>query len=156
RSALREAVACCEQALAALAHLPESRATQEQAIDLRFDLRNALFTLGESRQSLDYLREAEALAKALDDQPALRRICVYLCICCREMGDHDGAIESGQQALAVAETCGDFALQVAALNNLGGTYHVLGDHRRAIGLLRRNVEALSGDLIRERFGLTSL
>ena len=43
RSALREAVACFEQALAALTHLPESRATQEQAIDLRFDLRNALW-----------------------------------------------------------------------------------------------------------------
>src|SRR4029450_7166854 len=40
RSALREAVACFEQAFAALTHLPESRATQEQAIDLRFDLRN--------------------------------------------------------------------------------------------------------------------
>ena len=47
RSALREAVACFEQALAALTHLPESRATQEQAIDLRFDLRNALWSLGE-------------------------------------------------------------------------------------------------------------
>src|SRR5262249_1330649 len=59
RSALREGVACFEQALAALTHLPESRATQEQAIDLRFDLRNALWGLGEIRQMLDYLREAE-------------------------------------------------------------------------------------------------
>jgi predicted ATPase len=42
RSAYREAVACFEQALSALQHLPESRSTLEQAIDLRFDLRNAL------------------------------------------------------------------------------------------------------------------
>ena len=56
RSALREVVACCEQALAALTHLPESRATQEQAIDLRFALRDALTHLGENRQVLDYLR----------------------------------------------------------------------------------------------------
>src|SRR5262245_25712098 len=35
RSAHREAVACCEQALEALTHLPDSRAAQEQAIDLR-------------------------------------------------------------------------------------------------------------------------
>ena len=68
-----------EQALAALTHLPESRATQEQAIDLRFDLRNALLTLGEIRQMLDYLREAETLAKALDDQPRLGRISAYMC-----------------------------------------------------------------------------
>ena len=47
RSALREAAAAFEQALAALQHLPDSRATREQAIDLRFDLRNALHPLNE-------------------------------------------------------------------------------------------------------------
>ena len=154
RSALREAVACFEQALAALTHLPESRATQEQAIDLRFDLRNALLALGEFRQMLDYLREAATLAKALDDQPRLGRVSAYMCRYFREMGDHDGAVESGQHALAVAETLGDFALQVMAHHFLGVAYHVLGDHRRAMGLLRSNVESLAGDLLRERFGLT--
>ena len=156
RSALREAVACFEQALAALTHLPESRATQEQAIDLRFDLRNALWTLGEFRQMLDYLREAATLAEALDDQPRLGRVSAYMCRYFREMGDHDGAVESGQHALACAETLGDFALQVMAHHYLGVAYHVLGDHRRAMGLLRSNVESLAGDLLRERFGLTGL
>ena len=156
RSALREVVACSEQALAALTHLPESRATQEQAIDLRFDLRNALWALGEFRQMLDYLREAETLAKALDDQPRLGRVSAYMCRYFREMGDHDGAVECGQHALAVAETLGDFALQVMAHHFLGVAYHALGDHRRAMGLLRSNVESLAGDLIRERFGLPGL
>ena len=62
RSALR-GCGVLQQALTALTHLPESRATQEQAIDLRFDLRNVLLTLGEIRRMLDYLREAEILAK---------------------------------------------------------------------------------------------
>ena len=87
-------------------HLPESRATQEQAIDLRFDLRNALLALGEFRQMLDYLREAATLAEALDDQPRLGRVSAYMCRYFREMGDHDGAVASGQRALAVAETLG--------------------------------------------------
>ena len=156
RSALREAVACFEQALAALRHLPESRATQEQAIDLRFDLRPALRALGEFRQMLDYLREAETLAEALDDQPRLGRVSAYMCLYFREMGDYDGAVASGQHALAVAETLGDFALQVMAEHYLGTAYHVLGDHHRAIELLRSNVESLAGDLIRERFGLIGL
>ena len=68
------------------------------------------------------------------------------------MGDHDGAVESGQHALAVAATLGDVALQVMARHFLGVAYHVLGDHRRAMGLLRSNVESLAGDLLRERFG----
>jgi predicted ATPase len=46
RSAYREAVACFEQALGVVQHLPESREAIEQAIDLRFELRNALLELG--------------------------------------------------------------------------------------------------------------
>jgi tetratricopeptide (TPR) repeat protein len=156
RSASREVVACFEQALVALTHLPESRATQEQAIDLRFALRSALMTLGESRQGLDHLREAASLAEALGDQPRLGRVSAYMCRHCREMGDHDGAVESGQCALAVAATLGDFALQVMVQHFLGVTYHTLGDHRQAIELLRKNVESLAGDLLRERFGTTGL
>jgi predicted ATPase/class 3 adenylate cyclase len=156
RSALREAVACCEQALAALTHLPESRTTQEQAIDLRFSLRDALSNLGDIRQVLGYLREAATLAEALDDQPRLGRASAYMCRLFTAMGDHDGAVVSGQHALAVAETLGDVALQVMAQHFLGVAYHVLGDYRRAMGLLRRNVESLAGDLLRERFGMTAL
>jgi class 3 adenylate cyclase/tetratricopeptide (TPR) repeat protein len=156
RSALREAVVCCEQALAALRHLPESCATQEQAIDLRLDLRNALWALGELRQILDHLREAATLAEALGDQPRLGRVAAFLCRYLREMGDHDSAVESGQHALAIAETLGDFALQVMAHHFLGVAYHTLGDHRRAMGVLRSNVESLAGDLIRERFGQAGL
>ena len=156
RSALQEAVACFEQALEALKHLPESRATQEQAIDLRFGLRNALMQLGEMRQMLDYLREAATLAEALDDQPRLGRVSAYLCRYFSDRGDHGGAVKSGQHALAVAETLGDVALQVMAHHYLGIAYHLLGDHRRAMGLLRSNVESLGSDLLRERFGLVGL
>ena len=47
RSAYREAVGYFEQALSALAHLPEQRDTREQAIDLRLALRSALFPSGD-------------------------------------------------------------------------------------------------------------
>ena len=39
RWAYREAMACFEEALDALAHLPQTRETLEQAIDLRLELR---------------------------------------------------------------------------------------------------------------------
>ena len=67
RSAYREAVAAFEQALVALQHLPDSRDTREQAIDLRLVLRSALRPFGDSERILAYLREAETLATALDD-----------------------------------------------------------------------------------------
>jgi predicted ATPase len=78
RSAAREAVGCYEQAMAALAHLPEHRALREQAIDLRFDLRNAYFVLGQFEHILHNLRAAETLAEALDDPRRLGQVSLYM------------------------------------------------------------------------------
>ena len=52
RSAYREAVGYFEQALGALAHLPETRDTREQAIDLRLALRSCARVTGETRSAL--------------------------------------------------------------------------------------------------------
>src|SRR5262249_45621776 len=59
RSAYREAVGAYEQALGALAHLPEQRDTREQAIDLRLALRAVLAPIGEFGCAMAYLHEAE-------------------------------------------------------------------------------------------------
>ena len=68
RSAYREAVGSFEQALSALATSAGDSATRsEQAIDLRLALRSALQPLGDFGRILAVLREAEALAEALDD-----------------------------------------------------------------------------------------
>ncbi|MFQ5896985.1 MAG: adenylate/guanylate cyclase domain-containing protein [Candidatus Methylomirabilia bacterium] len=156
RSANREAVACFEQALGALTHLPEGRDTLEQAIDLRFDLRTSLLALGQLGKMLDYLREAETLVEALNDQRRLARVCGFMSLHFNTMGDYHRAIEYGKRTLALAADLGDFALQVAANIYLGQAHYALGDYRRSIDFLRRNVESLQGDLIRERFGLVAL
>lgn len=152
RSAYREAVACFEEALAALKPLPETRDTIEQAIDLRFDLRNSLIPLGEHERILARLREAETLAVALDDHHRLGWVFAYMTEYFWLVGNHDRAIECGQRALAIAEAR-DFAPQIVANFYLGVVYHVLGDHRRAIDFLGRNMAVLEGGLIRERFGM---
>jgi len=74
RSAHREAGGYFEQALRALAHLPEQRATREQAIDLRLALRSALQPLGDLERVLRLLREAETLAATLDDPHRLGQV----------------------------------------------------------------------------------
>ncbi len=155
RSAFREAVACFEQALGALAHLPDSRPTRELAIDLRLDLRNSLFPLGELGRVLDYLGEAEPLAEALGDQRRLGRVVAYVSQSLRLAGDHERAIAAGQRALGLAETLQDLAPQVSANLYLGQAYLNLGDYRRGIEFLARNVDLLQGDLIRQRFDLAA-
>ena len=102
RSAHHEVVACFEQALMALGHLPEQRETRAQAIDLRLDLYYALSALGEFGPMLDALREAETLAEALGDQRRVGQVSAYLSRHFWLMGDQDRALACGQRSLATA------------------------------------------------------
>ena len=153
RSAYREAVVCFEQALAALEHLPESRATTEQAIDLRLSLRTALNPLGETpERMLDHLRRAETLAETLGDPLRLGRVYADMGANSWVMGEVDRAIVSGQRALALAATLGHVGLQAWAHLILGRAYYDAGDYARAVESLGRNVATLQGELLSERFG----
>jgi tetratricopeptide (TPR) repeat protein len=91
RSAHREAVESFEQALSALPHLPEQRATREQAIDLRLALRWAVHPSGDYGRILTLLREAEALAEALDDPRRLAQVSFSLSNYFYNMGAYDQA-----------------------------------------------------------------
>jgi tetratricopeptide (TPR) repeat protein len=71
-------------------------------------------------------------------------------------GDPQRAVEVGQCALALAGTLRDVALQVVTHLFLGRAYQALGDYPQAIDLLRQNLVALDGALLREHFGLPGL
>ena len=152
RSAYREAVGSFEQALSALRHLPERRDTLEQAIDLRLALRTALHPSGDSGGILAYLREAEALAAALDDSRRLGQVSMFLSQHFYVMGAHDQAIASGQRALALATASEDIVLHALANRYLGVAYQLQGDYRRAIDCCTQTVASLEGARRHERFG----
>jgi tetratricopeptide (TPR) repeat protein len=153
RSAYREAVVCFEQALAALEHLPDSRTTAEQAIDLWLSLHGAFNALGEALgRRLDHLRRAETLAQTLGDQLRLGSVYATMSVNCWGAGDVDRAILSCQRTLAVATTLGQVGLQARGHFNLGRVYSDIGDYARAIESLEQNVVTLQGDLLYERFG----
>jgi tetratricopeptide (TPR) repeat protein len=142
RAAFHEAMTACEQALQALAHLPEDGDTRGLAIELRLALGDPLNQLGEHRRHLALLGEAEALARALDDRTRLGQVLVKMTLVLWLTGDPDGAMATGQQALALAAALGDSALQVEASRRLAEVYVSIGDFGRAAELLRRNVEAM--------------
>jgi tetratricopeptide (TPR) repeat protein len=153
RSAYREAVSYFEQALAALAHLPERHETLAQAIDLRLDLRNALLPLDEQARIFEHLRAAEPLAERLGDPQRLGRIVSFLCFSFSVMGEHDRAIAAGQRALALATTSGAFDAQVNAQANLGVAYYAAGDYRQTLDVAQRMMAVLTGERLSKRFGL---
>ncbi|MCI0372600.1 MAG: AAA family ATPase [candidate division NC10 bacterium] len=153
RSANREAATCFEQAVVALSHLPETRETLGQAIDLRIDLRNPLWALGELGRLFEHLQGAEGLARMLDDPRRLGWVSVYMSASLWSTGHSTEARPFVERAWAMAETLGDFALQIAANFYLGTTSVTSGDYRRAEDFFQKIVQSLEGDLNRERFGL---
>src|SRR5207249_6258792 len=140
-----------EQALGALRHLPESRATTELTIDLHIDLRNALLPLGDRARMGDHLHEAEGLTRTLGDQHRLGRIATFIVIQCLATGDYDEAVRFGQEALSIARTLSDRSIEVVATSYLGITLVARGEFSDAATLFKRIV-ALEGDLRYERFG----
>jgi len=156
RSAHQEAVACFEQALAALPYLPESHETLEQAIDLHFDLATSRLPLGQLERGLQHLRNAEGLARTLGNQRRLGWVSAYMCDYLWVTGDSTESRTFGQSAQAIAETIEEFPLQVAANFHLGVTCFTLGDYRQAEDLCRTVAQSLAGDLSRRRFPLTEV
>jgi tetratricopeptide (TPR) repeat protein len=156
RSAHREAVGFLEQALEALRHLPEHRHNHEQAIDLRLALRSALRPFGEFGRILAVLREAEALAEALDDPRRLGQVLLFLSNYGSLMGAYDQAIAAAQRALALAMADRDCVLHALAHNYLGLAYRTQGDYRRAIDCYRQAAASLDRAQHHERFGQVNL
>jgi tetratricopeptide (TPR) repeat protein len=153
RSAYREAATYFENALTALTHLPENKSTLELAIDLRFDLRNALWPLGEFEKLLGILREAERLAKELDDARRLGWIAVYMSANLWITGRPAEARLDGQNALTIGESLDELPIQIAAEFYLGVTCATSGEYRLSTEPLLKIVKRLEGDKAAERCGL---
>jgi transcriptional regulator with AAA-type ATPase domain/tetratricopeptide (TPR) repeat protein len=153
QGANREAAAYFEQCLVVMSHLPQTRERTEQAIDLRFDLRNALQPLGDLGRIVSCLREAEALAAPLGDERRLGWVASYLTEHYRMLGETTLASEAGRRALDIGERLDDLAMRVITNLPLGLLHRTLGDYRLATTFLRWNTEHLDGPLRFERFGL---
>ena len=151
QSAYQQAVTCFEQALEALGHLPQSAETMTEAIDLRFDLRNALFALGRLEELLAHLNHANVVAETLGDQRRLGWVAAYLSHYFWRVGDHARSIETGRRGIAIGEALDDIGLQTTNVQ-LGLTYYTVGDYHRAVQCLRRIIGALGERFRSEQFG----
>jgi tetratricopeptide (TPR) repeat protein len=153
REAYREAVVLFEQALDACAQLPESPQMLEQAIDLRFEIRNVLQPLGDRERIASYLRETERLAARLEDPRRMAWVQSYLTEHFWMQGRYADAAAAGERAIAIAQQLSDLPLQVVTNLPLGLAYHTRGDYRRAMDYFGWNATHLKGDHARERFGM---
>ncbi len=153
RAAVREAVAQFEKALLAGSNLPETRESVEQAIDLRFNLRNALWSIAGFEEILELLKNAERLAKKIDDPTRIGWISVYTSASLWQLGRSSEALAAAREAISLNEETGDLSLAVGANFYLGCVHVTSGDLNRAESLFQNISDLLQGDLRHERCGL---
>jgi len=153
REAYPEAVVLLEKALEALSQLPDDRARSEQAIDLRFDLRNALQPLGDRQRIAKYLLEAEQLADLLNDRKRMGWIQSYLTEQFWMLGRYADSAAAGELALSAARDLNDLPLQVVTNLPLGLAYHTGGNYSAANRYFGWNATELKDELAGERFGM---
>jgi len=153
RSAYAEALALFEEALRAVARLPDSRDAKVQAIDLRLESRAALAPLGHYGRILELMREAEAIATEIGDRRRLGLVLADLGARLRNVGDHAHALEASRQALDIATELGDAGLEIEAKYRLAQTHFVLGDLVQAGALFLQTAQSLTDDGIARRAAL---
>jgi DNA-binding SARP family transcriptional activator/energy-coupling factor transporter ATP-binding protein EcfA2 len=155
-SAHREAAAAFEQALAALEHLPESRRTLEQAVDIRLALHTSWYALAETERSYQALRDAEAPAQKLGDA---RRSALLACQTGQYFwvtGRAREALPLFEHAATVAKSLDDFALLMSSTLYIGCARFCLGDLRESEDAFRQVIDALRPAAAGERLGLHGL
>ncbi len=155
RSALLDARVWFEQALGVIGALPKSPPMLEQAFEIRLELRPVLILLGELRLVLERLREAEALAKRLNDERRRGRLCAIVTNTHSLLGELDEAVASGTRALEIAERLGDLKLRVLATSYLAQAHYFRGDYERVVKLAIDNLAVLPAEWVFEYFGLPS-
>jgi class 3 adenylate cyclase/tetratricopeptide (TPR) repeat protein len=156
RSALREAQIWFDQALGVLAALPESPSTLEQGFEIRLELRPVLNLLGEIRQVLERLREAEILAERLNDDGRRGRVCAAMANVRALLGELDEALVAGSRALEIAARLGDLRLRIVATTFLAQAHYYRGDFARVVELTTANLAALPDDWVNEYFGVATI
>ena len=155
RSANLEAVSFLERALVALKKCPDSREKLEHAVDLRLELRNALFLLGEFDRLYRYLKEAETFAETLGDQRRLGSVINFIIGYFDLVGNHQRATEIAHQALHSGDR--DLSLNAVTYYYLGVAYHHMGRYRDSMSVLTRAIASVdSANLRYERFGTANI
>ena len=127
--ATREAIACFEQALAALKHLPEDHPSIEKAINIRVDLGPALISMkgfGATEVEENYTR-ARALCEQFGETPQLFPVLWGLARMHDVRGELKVGRELGGQLLRLAQRVQDRALLLEAHHELWANLSALGE-----------------------------
>jgi tetratricopeptide (TPR) repeat protein len=125
----------------------------EQAFEIHLDVRAVLRQLGEVRQMLDHLRQAEALAERLKDDRRHGRVCAIMTTVLSTLDGLDEALLTGTRAVEIAERAADLRLSVITKSCLEEAYYYRGEYQRVVEIGVENLAALPAEWAHEYLGL---
>lgn len=153
RSAYLSAIEWFNRALAALDRLPDDGTRITDKMDIRLEMRTALWPLGRHDELAQRVREAGALAERAGDTARLANVHNYLTAHYWQAGEHATAIEVGERGLALAQQAGDFSVGVTTMQHLGFALMARGEFDRQTALHRKVAQLLTGETAYQRHGM---
>ena len=141
-----EAARFFERALTVLKKLPETPDNLRKAVDLRFELRNALLPSFETDRILHSLDELDPILARLGDKQRSARYAAFRCNHHFLIGQQRRAIEFGETGVHLARECADRVVLGESLFRVGQCYQALGEYRQAILLLEQGLEFNANEL----------
>jgi tetratricopeptide (TPR) repeat protein len=153
RSAYGATIDRFEDALAALDRLPEGEALLSDKMDVRLEMRTALWPLGRHDELEKRVREAGELAEQAGDNARLAKVHDYLTAHYWQAGEHGRAIDHGEKGIALARQADDFSVRVTSMLHLGIAFNACGDFERQVELHRQVAEELTGPVAYQHHGM---
>ncbi len=153
RSAYRSAIEWFDRALAALDRLPDDGMLAVDKMDVRLEMRTALWPLGRHDELAQRVREAGAIAERVGDKARLANVYNYLTAHHWQAGEHGKAIETGERGLALAQEAGDFSVTVTTMQHLGFALIARGEFERQTAYHREVARRLTGEAMYRRHGM---
>jgi len=145
-----------ERALKVLEKLPETPDNLRQAVDIRFELRNALLPSFETDRILRSLDELDPILARLGDKQRSAQYAAFRCNHHYLIGQQRRAIEFGDTGVRLARECDDRVVLGQSLFRLGQSYHALGEYPQAILLLEQGLEFNANELRYDRHNLSMI
>ena len=147
RSANREAASAFEQALLAIAHLPQTRETIEQTVDLCLAMRPCVTPLGDMKRLLATVERAAPLIASLGNPRREALINGYHAAALTNLGRTQEALTLAVRGLSIAESQDDPLLRVSSRYFMGQALVRTGAYRDAIENFARNAGPSTDRLI---------
>ena len=132
RAANREACAFFERAIALLSEQEETPATLAAIVDLRRQLHQAIYPLGDLQRGRANMLQAEAAAERLGDPVRLSLVLSSQCYLLAATGDLLAAIDAGERALSCLAGRDDLDPVVSARMMLARSLYAAGRYAEAI------------------------